>query len=168
VSGPSAVIRQVSEGEELWFAGGGILTVKASAEETSGSCSVFEDVVVRGKTTPLHTHPNGDEAIYLLEGELLVHADGDEHLVGEGGFVFVPRGVPHALLVTSETARLLVLLTPGDQEAFFRDAGEPIASPADATRPPDIERLRAVAERSPTIELLGPPPFEAEAAAPRS
>jgi hypothetical protein len=30
----------------------------------------------------------------------------------------------------------------------------------DVNRPPDFERLRAVAADSPTIELLGPPPFD--------
>jgi quercetin dioxygenase-like cupin family protein len=162
MTSPVPVIRQHDEGEQFWFAGGGVFTMKASAAETGGTLSLFEDNVVRGKTTPLHLHPDCDEAVYVLEGELLVHLDGDEHVVGTGGFAFLPRGVPHALLVTSERARLLGMLTPGDAgEAFFRSASEPIASPADAARPPDIDRLRAAAESSSSIELLGPPPFVA-------
>ena len=64
-------------------------------------------------------------------------------------------------MVTSETAHVLCLQTPGTGEAFYRDAGDP-ASSADASRPPDWERLREVAERSDSIELLGPPPFAAQ------
>src|SRR5919112_1864416 len=36
------------------------------------------------------------------------------------------------------------------------------AEETDAGRPPDLDRLRAAAKRPPdTIEILGPPPFEA-------
>jgi quercetin dioxygenase-like cupin family protein len=163
-----AVIRQDEEGEQFWFAGGGVWAMKASAAETGGSFALWEDRVVRGKTTPLHLHPNVDEALYVLEGEILMHLDGAEHRVGEHGFAMAPRGVPHAFLVTSETARLLVLLAPGAGEAFFRSASDPVTSAADASRPPDLDRLREAAERSDTIELLGPPPFTAAEANPQA
>jgi hypothetical protein len=74
----------------------------------------------------------------------------------------VPRGVPHAYLVTSEVARSLVLITPGSgaMEAFFRDAGEPAADRAlPAEGPLDIERIGAAAERTGAVKILGPPPF---------
>ncbi len=160
------IIRQEGEGEQMWFAGGGVFTWKATAAETGGAFIMLDDVMVRGKTTPLHLHPNEDEAIYVLEGELLVHIDGEEHRVGQGGLFVAPRGVPHAMMVTSETAHVLALQTPGTGEAFYRAAGEPARSAADAARY-DWARLREVAERSESIELLGPPPFalEQEAAA---
>jgi quercetin dioxygenase-like cupin family protein len=154
------IIRQAGEGEHLGFAGGGVFTMKATAAETAGAFLLMEHRSVRGKPTPLHTHPE-DEAIYVLEGELLVHIDGEEHRVGQGGFFLAPRGVPHAMLVTSETAHLLALQTPGTGEAFYRDASEPVDSAKDAARPPDWARLREVAEKSDSIQLLGPPPFAA-------
>jgi quercetin dioxygenase-like cupin family protein len=155
------IIRQAGDGEQMWFAGGGTFTWKATAAETGGAFLMFEDRMERGKTTPLHLHPNEDEAIYVLEGELLVDVEGEQHRVGAGGLFVAPRGVPHAFMVTSETAYVLSLQTPGTAESFYRDAGEPVASDADAARPADWARLRAVAERSPSIELLGPPPFAA-------
>jgi quercetin dioxygenase-like cupin family protein len=155
------IIRQQGEGERFWFAGGGVWTMKASAAETGEAFVLFEDAMVRGKMTPLHTHPNEDEALYVLEGEILVHVDGGEHAVGTGGFFLAPRGVPHAFMVTSETARVLALQTPGTGEAFYRAVSEPVSSDADASRPPDFARLRAAAEQSPSIQLLGPPPFAA-------
>src|SRR6185312_8134599 len=103
-----AIIRQDGEGEQLWFAGGGVFTIKASAAETGGAFVLFEDRVVRGKTTPMHLHADIDETIYMLEGELLVDVDGEQHRVGQNGVFVAPRGVPHAFLVTSETAHLLV------------------------------------------------------------
>jgi quercetin dioxygenase-like cupin family protein len=155
------IIRQQGEGEQRWFAGGGLFTMKAMAHETGGRFMVLEDHVVRGKATPLHMHPEQDEALWVLEGEIIVHVDGAEHRIGEGGFFYAPRKVPHAFLVTSETGRLLALMTPGSGWDFYEAASDPSTSGNDASRPPDLERLRAAAAASPSIELLGPPPFVA-------
>ncbi|HEY5926319.1 MAG TPA: cupin domain-containing protein [Kofleriaceae bacterium] len=133
--------------------------MKATNADTDGAFMLFEDRVVRGKTTPMHMHPTEDEMVYVIDGELLVHVDGVEHRVGKGGLFFAPRGVAHAFLVTSETAHLLCLQTPGSGEAFYRSVSDPATSAADAARPPDLARLRAGAQSSPNIELLGPPPF---------
>jgi quercetin dioxygenase-like cupin family protein len=159
MSKPRTLIRNCDEGEKLWFAGGGVFTMMATCAETNGSIMLFEDRVVRGKCTPMHLHPNEDELCYVLDGELLVHAEGEEHRVGKGGLFFAPRGTPHAFLVTSETAHLLCLQTPGAGEAFYRDVSDPSTSATDAARPPDLARLQAGAQRNECIELLGPPPF---------
>lgn len=155
----TAVITQQGEGERMWFAGGGVFTFKVTAKQSGGSLLLFEDEMQRGKTTPLHLHPLEEETIYVLDGEILVHIDGGEQRIGTGGCVMAPRGVPHAFLVTSETARVLAILTPGAAESFYRDAGEPSTSDNDAVRAADFDRLRTAAERSPSIEILGPPPF---------
>jgi hypothetical protein len=65
-------------------------------------------------------------------------------------------------MVTSESALILFLQTPGSGEAFYRDASEPSTDETDEHRPPDLDLLRASAEHHPDIiEILGPPPFEA-------
>jgi quercetin dioxygenase-like cupin family protein len=156
------IVRGDGEGERLWFTGGGVWTMKATAEETDGAFTLLEDRLVRGKTTPLHIHPNLDETLIVLEGEILVHAEGTEHRLGPRGVAVAPRGFPHACMVTSETARILALQTPGSGEAFYRDATEQATAETDPAKPPDFDRLRAAAERHPdTIQMLGPPPFEA-------
>jgi quercetin dioxygenase-like cupin family protein len=161
MSAAVSIIRQAGEGEQLWFAGGGLWTLKASARDTAEAFLLVEFRAERGKVTPLHLHPDEDEGFYVLEGEVLVHVDGAEHRIGQGGVFIAPRGVAHAFMVTSKTVRLLTWQTPGTGEAFYREVTEPIRSADDISRPPDWERLRAAAERSPTIELLGPPPFAA-------
>ena len=160
------IIRQQGEGERMWFAGGGVFTWKATSEETGGSLLLLEDRMEQGKMTPLHSHPEQDEAIYVLDGEIVAHVDGRDQRVGAGGLFFAPRGVPHAFRVSSATAHVLAILTPGTGERFYRAAGEPVTSEADATRPADFDRLRAVAEQSPDcIEIHGPPPFAVPAGA---
>ncbi|HVE68607.1 MAG TPA: quercetin 2,3-dioxygenase [Solirubrobacteraceae bacterium] len=156
------IVRGPADGDDLWFANS-LLTIKASSRETGGAFLLLELRSPRGKTTPLHAHPDEDESFYVLDGELIVHIDGEEHRGGPGAFVSVPRGTPHAFLVTSETAHFLVVMTPGspNAEAFFREAGDPAAEHAPPPLAPlDIPRLQAAAEHTGSMNLLGPPPFE--------
>ena len=150
------------EGESIWF-GGGLVTFKVTTEQSGGGFCLIEHAASRGKRTPLHLHPDHDETVYVLEGELLLHIDGVEYKAGPGAVVRVPRGIPHALLVTSDLARSLWFVTPGGvMEAFFRQAGD---TATNRTVPPvelDIARLRAVGERTGAMETLGPPPFPAD------
>ena len=150
-----AIVRAAGEGERLWFYGGGVHTWKATSAETGGAFILFEDDLVRGKGTPLHTHP-ADETIYMLDGEILLHIDGEEVHLGAGGTAVAQRGAPHAFLVTSDTARMLCLQTPGNCEAFYRGASEPAA---DEPGPVDFGRIGASAQQNGGIEILGPPPF---------
>jgi quercetin dioxygenase-like cupin family protein len=160
VSSPVArpVVRADAEGERRWFLGGGVHTWKVHAEETNGAFLLFEDRMEQGKVTPLHIHPDSDETMYILEGEILMHMDGHEHRVGAGGVTVAPRGLPHAFKVVSETARLLCLHTPGCSESFYRGASEPLEGDA-ASGPVDFDRIRTSGEENGGIVILGPPPF---------
>jgi quercetin dioxygenase-like cupin family protein len=153
------IVRNDDEGERFWFYGGGFHVWKASAEETAGALMLFENHLSQGKATPLHIHPNEDEALYVLEGEIVVHIDGDDHRVGPRGFAFAPRGVPHAFLVTSPEARILCLETPGSAEAFYRGASEPLGDSSERPRPVDFAKVRESADRNGGMQVLGPPPF---------
>jgi len=152
-----AIVRGAGKGERRWFYGGGLHTWKCTAEETGGAFALLEDVMTEGKTTPLHLHPQCDEAVYVLEGELLFQVGGVDHRVGTGGFAFVPRGTEHALLVTSPTARVLAFMAPGGTDRFFLEASVPTDDTADGEV--DFGRVVESAERTGAVEILGPPPF---------
>jgi quercetin dioxygenase-like cupin family protein len=155
---PGPIVRADTDGERRWFYGGGVHTWKARADETNGAFLLFEDRMEKGKLTPLHIHPDSDETMYILEGEILMHMDGQEHRVGAGGVTVAPRGLPHAFMVLSETARLLCLHTPGCTESFYWGASEPLDADADSG-PVDFDRIRASGEENGGIVILGPPPF---------
>lgn len=154
---PGLLVRGRSEGQRRWFAGGGLHLWKVTAEESGGDFFLFEDLLVEGKTTPMHRHPDIAETLYILEGTLIVHVDGVERAVGPGDVAMFPRGVPHAFLVTSPTARVLCFQTPGGGQSFYLEASDPTTTEAG---PVDFGRLREAAGRHPdSIEILGPPPF---------
>lgn len=164
----TAIIRAEGEGDPIWF-NNDLFTFKATADETDQALTLFEEFSQRGKVTPLHLHPKADETFYVIAGEILVHVDGAERIIRTGGVASVPRGVAHAVLVTSETALVLTIVTPGykELEMFFREAGEPAAR---RTLPPSVplplERIRAAAARHGSVVILGPPPFKVGTATP--
>jgi quercetin dioxygenase-like cupin family protein len=157
----TAIIRDEGEGDAVWF-NSDLFTFKATAEETGGAFTLWEELSQRGKVTPLHLHPDADESFCVLEGEIRIFVDGAERTVGPGSFACVMRGVPHAVLVTSDVARVLTLATPGCAalEAFFHEVGEPATQ---RTLPPSaplpLERIRAAAAKHGAVVILGPPPF---------
>jgi quercetin dioxygenase-like cupin family protein len=149
------IVRNEGEGEALWFYGGGVHTWKVTAQDTQGLLGIFEDLLERGKTTPLHTHPDSDEIVYVLEGELLIHDGGNPRTVRAGSVVINQRGVPHAFLVTSERARILSIMTPATQaEGFYRKASTPGTS-----GPVDFAKVGGAAKETGATVILGPPPF---------
>ena len=159
MSTPVAIIKDAGEGEKRWFAGGGLHIWKATAEETGGSLMSFEDVLTAGKVTPLHCHPEADEVVVVLEGEILVENDGVQRRLSAGGFTFAPRGVAHAFVVLSPTARVIGLQTPGSGDAFYRNASDPVEHETDSG-PVDFERIGQVARSTGATQILGPPPFD--------
>jgi quercetin dioxygenase-like cupin family protein len=156
-----AIIRSEEEGDTLWF-NNDLFTFKATADETDNAFTLFEELSQRGKVTPLHMHPAADETFCVLAGEIVVYVNGAEQMVGSGGTASIPRGMPHAVMVSSETARVLTLVTPGSKalEMFFRDVGQPATQ---RSLPPSVplplEKIRAAAMKYGSVVILGPPPF---------
>src|SRR5258706_9004054 len=71
-----SVVRADGEGERLWFYGGGVHIWEGTSAETAGAFILFQAVMTKGETTPLPLHPEGDETLYVLEGEILPHLHG--------------------------------------------------------------------------------------------
>lgn len=152
-----SVVVAAGDGEQLWF-GGGTVSLKVTGERSEGRSLIFTDRMPKGKTTPLHVHPSFDETIYVIDGALLVHVDGEEFEATAGALAFIARGSAHAFLVTSEEANVISVSTPGDvAERFFREGGDPVT---DGETPAlDIAKITSAGERTGGMQVLGPPPF---------
>src|SRR5207244_2601465 len=110
---------------------------------------------------PPHSHSREDEAFYVLEGELLFHADGRSFTATSGAWVTLARGSLHFFKNTgSIPARMLILVTPSGLENFFlevgREAIEGDSEPVAAT-PEDIQKLLGTAPKY-GLEIKLPPP----------
>ncbi|HZN14078.1 MAG TPA: cupin domain-containing protein [Acidimicrobiales bacterium] len=153
------IVLNAGEGDKQSFRGGGLHLWKLLAEDTDDAFFLFEDTMVKDKTTPLHLHPDAHELTYVIDGEIEVEHDGARCRVRSGGMSFVPKGVPHAFIVLSTEARMISLHSPGAvSQAFYRGASVPAVD--DSADVVDFALLQDVAAANPgAIKILGPPPF---------
>ncbi|MDT8307668.1 MAG: cupin domain-containing protein [Anaerolineae bacterium] len=90
-----------------------VFTVKAGELHPGRGATFVEYTTVKGEEPPEHTHATEDEMFYVLEGELTVRCRDESFDVGEGSFVFLPKGIEHGYTIRSEgPARLLVVTYP--------------------------------------------------------
>jgi quercetin dioxygenase-like cupin family protein len=143
---------------DVWWKSGRA-TIKAGPDETGGAFSQLVMDEPRGSATPIHIHHHEDETFYVVDGQVTMFS-GDERIDLEAGdYFFVPRGVVHAYLVSSERARMLVTISPSGTEQLFVSLGVPVTGsepPADAVMPPMPELVRLFGAYG--TEILGPPP----------
>ena len=97
----------------------GDAALKASRRSTLGSLTVIESDTDGG--APPHVHEREDEAMYVLEGEIVVHCGDDEFRAASRDFVFMPRGQTHAWDVVGDRAVVLILASPGGLEEFLAE-----------------------------------------------
>ena len=151
-----AIARKSDEGRALWFLGG-LYEILVSAEETRGKVTVMRMTVPAGTGSPPHTHP-GDESLYVLDGELNVHIEGDVISAKPGSAFFFPAGTLEFFEAVTQ-ATVLATYTPGGVDKFFAEVGEPAAArtlPPPLDEPPDFERLvRVAAEHGMNIQPPG-------------
>jgi quercetin dioxygenase-like cupin family protein len=97
-----------------------------SGERQAGANITFGYVQIEpGKKNPRHYHPNSDEVLYLIEGQL-DHAVGDQvfHLTA-GMSIFIPQNVEHnAINNGAEMARMVVAFPTGARQAVMLEAGD--------------------------------------------
>jgi len=141
----------------LWE-GGTTMAVVLDAADTHGKFALLDQHGVAGDATPLHRHLHEDEAFYVLHGDIVALAGEEEHDAAAGCALFLPRGLPHAFMITSESARLLIITAPTGFEQFVRAAGIPVPDQAPTKWDFDLGRMMGPAKAA-GVEILGPPPF---------
>ena len=148
-----------AEGPAFWFLNN-LCIVKATTESTGGAFSMVYQIAPPGHATPYHLHHVEDEAFYVLNGEYTFICDGQKTVLGPGGYIFLPRGIPHGIRVSgSGPSTMLILAAPG---SGFVGMMQEMATPATervlpvATQP-DIQKLTALCAKY-QIDILGPMP----------
>jgi uncharacterized cupin superfamily protein len=86
--------------------------------------------VAPGKTVkPAHSHPNGEEVIYIIHGHGRVYVDGSIDSVEDGMAVLFPQGSVHMLQNTSsEEMKVVCFFAPQSDLStyqFFEDVDFP-------------------------------------------
>lgn len=104
-------------GSIQWLCSGQIY---ADAQQTFGFVQIKP-----GMKNPLHHHPNSDEILYLLEGELLHSLGSDVYHLKPGMSIHIPQGVEHDAKNPSEVvAKMLVAYPTSDRRVVMGEEGE--------------------------------------------
>src|SRR6267143_4294545 len=109
-------------GEPLWYLQI-LMTVKASGDKTGGALGLLDFKTPAGQT-PLHVHHKEDEGWYLLEGKVTCTFGDETTTIGPGGFIWLPRDIPHRLRFETES-HLLQIAIPAGLEVFHKKMGQP-------------------------------------------
>lgn len=153
---PSSAHAETNAIADAYWWQGALMRIKARAEDTGGALGLVDGSFYRGFGPPLHVHNGEDEAMYVLEGDIRFRQGEEEFIAGPGTWVWQPRGIPHAFKVESESARALVLVTPGGFERMFEEGGVPASESAESPALEyDPEAAVAISKRF-GFEVVGP------------
>lgn len=86
---------------------------------------------VTSAVNPMHTHAIDDESAYLLEGSLTVIVGDRTYDLEPGGFVYMPRGVPHQFKPNGRIVVLNIQAPGGVMDGMIEDMGEILATGED-------------------------------------
>ena len=148
-----------TDGPAYWFLNG-LNIVMATSESTGGAFSLVHNTTPPGHATPYHLHHVEDEAFFVLDGEFTFICDGIKTILGPGGYIFLPRNIPHGIRCSgSAPSTMLILAMPGTGfVGMMTEMAEP-AKERVLPRPtaPDLEKLTMLCAKY-NIDILGPLP----------
>ena len=122
-------------------------TLLLTGEQTAGVYAVVEAFVPPGGGPPAHVHSLEDEAFLVVEGEFEFNVGGERVRLTAGGFIFGPRGVPHAFKSVGPTAgRMIITVLPAGLERSIAAIGTWLPGREDAPIPPTPEHMERVAQ----------------------
>jgi quercetin dioxygenase-like cupin family protein len=98
----------------------GVFAAVSSPADGAELIMTVEATFRPGKAHDFHRHPNQEEVIYVLAGELEQWVEDERRLIGPGDAVVIPAGVVHASFnVGAEPAKLIAVLSPCVGEAGY-------------------------------------------------
>jgi mannose-6-phosphate isomerase-like protein (cupin superfamily) len=100
----------------------------AGAAETGGAFELIQETrTVEGGPAP-HVHRERGEGFLVLEGRYRFVRGDEETELGEGAFLFVPRGTRHTFRTLAAPSRVLIVVAPAGLDAYFREMAQGLAT----------------------------------------
>ncbi len=97
------------------------ITGLAAPSRGSAELTTYRVRLEPGSAVPAHRHDH-EEVFTLVSGSAIVVLDDEEHLIGPGDTVLVPRGTEHYSYTRSEPADIIAAVPAGT--AFITADGE--------------------------------------------
>jgi quercetin dioxygenase-like cupin family protein len=98
----------------------GTFSAVSSPADGAERIMTVEAVFLPGKAHDFHRHPNQEEVIYVLDGELEQWVEQERRMLRPGDAVVIPAAVVHASFnVGDRPAKILAVLSPCVGEAGY-------------------------------------------------
>ena len=131
----AAPYSRIASPERSWWYLGCLVTPLATAADTGGALSIAECTIRAGVEPPAHVHSNEDEGFYVIDGAMRILLGEDWVDAPAGTFSWAPRHIPHSFAVVGESARVLVMTSPG---GFLEQMFSPFSQPARTLTLPEM------------------------------
>jgi quercetin dioxygenase-like cupin family protein len=144
---------------------GATISITADSDTTNGEYLVLDILVPPLFENGLHTHDQS-EVFHVIDGEIRLHVDGDDRILGTGMSDYVSGSKPHGFANAGDsTARVIAVMSPGGAEGFFREVGQQaddrsLPAPVEPTEEM-LQSLFATGEKY-GFEFMGPLPEQAD------
>src|SRR5512139_4096295 len=111
------------------------ITMKTDGKSTHDAYSLFEYAIPPETSgPPPHIHTREDESFICLAGRLNVMLGGQDFVLEQGDYLFLPRNVVHTFRNTySDEARVISVVSPAGLEAYYQALGELPPGPKDVS-----------------------------------
>jgi quercetin dioxygenase-like cupin family protein len=113
-----------AERPEIFRHAGRTIRVLIDGPRTDRTYTVVEVRTEPGAGPGPHVHTVEDEHLHVLEGRIRVTLGDDEHDLGPGDELTLPRHVAHHVRAEDGEARYLAVCTPAGLETFLRATRE--------------------------------------------
>lgn len=129
---------------------GGYWTFLATGKDTGGQFALLEINLRKGIEPPSHTHTHEDEFYYIVAGEMQFMAGEEVHNLKTGDCIYLPKHIPHAFRLQTETAKVLVQISPAGLEEMFWELSRPAEKldfppmPAGPPSPEFLSKLKSL------------------------
>ncbi|MEO0425320.1 MAG: cupin domain-containing protein [Pseudomonadota bacterium] len=100
---------------ESW---GSMTWLVEDASHPGADLSLARMTVLPGHTSPAHRHPNANEAIHLVSGELEVRLGAQWVPAHPGDTIYVPSGTTHQTRCLGDTEAVLILAYSAGRRAY--------------------------------------------------
>lgn len=140
---------------------GATVSITADSDTTDGEHLVFDMLVPELFEIGLHTHEQS-VVYHIIEGELRLHVDGEDHNLSPGMTGHIPGGTHYGFANAGDSpCRVIAVWTPGGAEGFFREIGEPsenrsLPEPVEPTE--EMLQSLSAAGKNHGFEFMGPLP----------
>ena len=123
------ILRRSEQAEEQLRAGMSMLHM-TGASTGSKMLTVNDLIVEPGADAPYHVHPNTEESIFLVDGDIEFHLDGHRFNMTSGDCVLAARGKGHGLKNRSDkSARLITVYPNANPQRDLVDMPELVEGP---------------------------------------